>query len=311
MDLRQLRYFVAVAEEASFTAAARRLNISQPPLSMQIKALEEALGAPLFERAHRSLRLTDAGLVFLEQARLTLSQMASAVQLAQLAGRGEAGLLRIAFTGSVPLVPGFARLVKTFRRERPLARLEIAHMPTGQQLQALQERRIDIGLLRPAPQFQPPPHLAFMPFWKDELRVAVPSDHPLAAHPGRISVKALAPYPLILFPREISCGLHDQIIQLFNRAGLVPQVAQEAREGTTIVGLVAAGVGISLLPDAYASLRTEGVHYARLEADAAHCPLLLACWKDGPSDLVQRFVKLARSIVADEPAAGAADGGLR
>src|SRR5690606_29852840 len=98
MDLRQLRYFVAVAEEASFTAAARRLNISQPPLSMQIKALEETLGTRLFERGHRSLRLTEAGRVFLEQTRLTLSQMDSAVQLAQLASRGEAGLLRIAFT---------------------------------------------------------------------------------------------------------------------------------------------------------------------------------------------------------------------
>jgi len=298
MDLRQLRYFVAVAEELSFTAAARRLNISQPPLSMQIRALEDALGARLFERAHRSIALTEAGRVFLEQARLTLSQMAHAVQLAQLADRGEAGLLRIAFTGSVPLVPGFARLIKTFRAERPLARLEIAHMPTGQQLQALEERRIDIGLLRPAPQFQPPGHLHFTPFWKDELRVAMSSDHPLAARKGRISVKELARYPLILFPREISCGLHDQIIQLFNAAGLVPQVAQEAREGTTIVGLVAAGVGISLLPDTYARQQAEGVHYAQLEPGVANCPLLLAHWKTGHSDLVRRFVKLARTIIA-------------
>ncbi|MCD0503358.1 LysR family transcriptional regulator [Bordetella petrii] len=310
MDLRQLRYFVAVAEEASFTAAARRLNISQPPLSMQIKALEESLGARLFDRAHRNLALTEAGRVFLEQARLTLSQMASAVQLAKLAQRGETGVLRIAFTGSVPLVPGFAGLIKTFRHERPLARLEIAHMPTGQQLQALADRRIDIGLLRPGPQFQPPEHLHFTPFWQDELRVVVPDGHPLAAHPGPIPVKALAPYPLVLFPREISCGLHDQIIQLFNRAGLVPQVAQEAREGTTIIGLVAAGVGISLLPDAYASLQKLGVHYARLEAGAANCPLLMAHWKEGYTELVRRFVELASHINADGPAA-AVPGNLR
>jgi len=300
MDLRQIRYFVAVAEEGSFTAAARRLNISQPPLSMQIKALEDALGARLFERAHRGICLTEAGRVFLEQARLTLSQLASAVQLAKLAERGEAGLLRIAFTGSVPLVPGFARLVRTFRAQFPLARLEIVHMPTGQQLQVLEERRIDIGLLRPAPQFHPPEHLQFLPFWKDELRVAMASDHPLAGRKGRIAIKDLARYPLVLFPREISCGLHDQTIELFNRAGLVPRVAQEAREGATIVGLVAAGVGISLLPDAYARLRTEGVYFGRLEAGAAHCPLLLAHWKDGPSELATRFVKLARTIAAED-----------
>jgi DNA-binding transcriptional LysR family regulator len=300
MDVRQLRYFVAVAEEGSFTAAARRLNISQPPLSMQIKALEDFLNARLFERAHHGVQLTEAGRVFLEQARLTLSQMANAVQLTQLAQRGETGVLRVAFTGSVPLVPGFARLVRTFRTERPLARLEITHLPTGQQLQALQERRIDIGLLRPAPQFQPPEHLKFAPFWKDELRVVMAADHPLARRKGRIAVQELAGCPLVLFPREFSCGLHDHVIQLFNRAGLVPHVVQEAREGATIVGLVGAGVGLSLLPDAYERLRAEGVHYGRLEAAAADCPLLLAYRKEDTTELAGRFIKLARSIVADQ-----------
>lgn len=296
MDLRQLRYFVAVAEEGSFTAAARRLNISQPPLSMQIKALEDALNARLFDRAHRGIELTEAGRVFLEQARLTLAQLSNAVQLTQLAERGETGVLRVAFTGSVPLVPGFATMMRTFRAERPLARLEISHMATGQQLQALQERRIDVGLLRPAPQFQPPQHLTFKPFWRDELRVAMAADHPLAKRAEPIAVQDLAGWPFVLFPREFSCGLHDHVIQLFNRAGMVPQVVQEVRDGTTIVGLIGAGVGISLLPDAYERLNVEGVRYGKLEAAAADCPLLLAYRKEGATELVERFVELAGRV---------------
>ncbi|WP_459618594.1 LysR substrate-binding domain-containing protein [Bordetella sp. 2513F-2] len=298
MDLRQLRYFVAVAEAGSFTEAARRLNISQPPLSMQIRALEDALGTLLFDRSRRSIVLTEAGAVLLEQARLTLAQLASAVALTQLAGQGEAGVLRVAFTGSVPLVPGFARLIKTFRQRQPLARLEIAHLSTGQQLQALDERRIDVGMLRPAPQFQPPAHLGFTPFWKDVLRVVVPADHPLARHGGPVPLRALAGERLILFPRDISCGLHDQIIQLYNAAGMVPHVAQEAREGSTIVGFVAAGAGITLLPAAYARLQTDGVRYLPLEPGCADTRLFLVHRNDPASELARRFVALAQSVVA-------------
>lgn len=134
-------------------------------------------------------------------------------------------------------------------------------MSTGQQLRALHERRIDIGLLRPAPQIQAPAGLVFTPFWKDELRIVMSSDHPLTRLEGSVAIRDLAGWPLVLFPREFGRGLHDHVIQLFNRAGLVPQVAQVVREATTIVGLVAAGVGILLLPDAYERIRVDGVHY--------------------------------------------------
>ena len=293
IDVRQLRYFVAVAEEGSFTAAARRLNISQPPLSMQIKTLENDLGVRLFDRAHHGIALTGAGDAFLEQVRLTLAQLDNAVESAQLAQSGQSGVLRLAFTGSVPLVPGFSRMIRSFRAERPLARLEICHMATGQQLQALQDRRIDIGILRPAPQFRPPSHLRLLPFWKDELRLVMPSDHPLARHKRRVAIADLAGLPLVLFPREFSCGLHDHVIQLFVRAGLVPQVAQEVREGATIMGLVGAGVGVSLLPDAYERVKVEGVHFGKLEAEAAQCPLLLAHRRDDAGELTIRLVKRA------------------
>lgn len=294
MDLRQLRYFVAVAEELSFTAAAARLNISQPPLSMQIKALEDGLGTLLFDRSRRSIALTEAGKVLLEHARQNLSHLAYAVDLTQRAGRGEAGLLRVAFTGSVPLVASFANLVKRFRSEWPLARLEIVHMATGRQLQALAERRIDVGLLRPSHLFRAPSHLKLDVFWKDELRVVLPSGHALAARKGRIPVGALAGEPFILFPRGIGCGLYDHVMGLCNSAGFVPQVVQEAQEGPTIVGLVAAGVGLSLLPDAYAKVNAGGVAYARLEAASAASQLYTAYRADDRSPLLRRFVRLAR-----------------
>lgn len=302
MDLRQLRYFVAVAEAMSFTVAARNLNISQPPLSMHIRALEDALGTRLFDRTHRTITLTEAGVVFLEQARLTLSQMESAVRLTKLAGQGETGLLRIAFTNSVPLIPAFPQLIKRFRRQYPLARLEIVHMPTGPQLRALEDRSIDIGLMRPAPQFQPPAHLRFVPLWNNELRVVMPSDHPLAALNRPLAIQELADEPLILFPRDISCGLHDQITQLFNDAGAVPHLGQEAREAVTILGLVAAGVGISLLPDVYTTLQTTGIHFAPLAAATTNCPLYLAHRTESPTDLTTRFVSLAEAqICTDSP----------
>lgn len=296
MDLRQLRYFVAVAEELSFTAAARRLHVSQPPLSMQIQALERSLDVRLFERSPRHVALTEAGRVLLDEARQTLAQVAAAVQRTQRAGRGEAGLLRVAFTGSVPLVPAFATLVAAFRRDWPLARLQIEHMPTGAQLTALEERRIDIGLLRPSRQFRPPAHLKLTTFWKDELRLVVPQDHPAARRRSPAPVALLAGKPLVLFPRGIGCGLHDHVMTLCNQAGIVPQVVHEAREGTTIVGLVAAGVGLSLLPSAYERLTTAGVHYAPLEPALAASQVCAAHRIDAPDLLAERFVNLAREV---------------
>jgi DNA-binding transcriptional LysR family regulator len=201
MDLKQLRSFVAVAEELSFTAAARRLHISQPPLSMQIMALEQSMGVQLFDRSRRSITLTEAGQVLLPQVRRVLAELSSAVELSQRTGRGEAGLLRVAFTGSVPLVPAFADLIRRFRQERPLTRLEIEHLPTGEQLQALEERRIDVGLVRPAQAFQPPQHLSLTGFWQDELRVVVPDRHPLGRTRHPVSIEALVAEPLILFPQ--------------------------------------------------------------------------------------------------------------
>ena len=293
MDYRQLRYFVAVAEELSFSRAARRLHMSQPPLSLQVAAMERELGTRLFERTRRRVELTQAGQVLLEQARASLAQLERAAEMARRAGQGEAGELRVAFTGSVPMVAAFPRLMSAFRAASPLARAQLMHMATGSQLQALAERRIDVGILRPSRDYEPPAHLRLLALWTDELRAVLPEGHRLARRRTPVPVAALAHEPFILFPPELGCGLHEQVLALCSRAGFAPDVVQEAREGATIIGLVAAGLGVSLLPDSYAKTSIPGVVHRRLDTAQAAGRLYLAHRASDTSPLVKRFVELA------------------
>ncbi|HSN20439.1 MAG TPA: LysR substrate-binding domain-containing protein [Usitatibacter sp.] len=305
MDYRQLRYFVAVAEELSFSRAARRLHMSQPPLSLQVAAMERELGTRLLERTRRRVELTQAGQVFLEQARVSLAQLERAAEMARRAGQGEAGELRVAFTGSVPMVSEFPRLLSRFRRASPLARVHLMHMATGHQVQALAERRIDVGILRPSRYYEPTPQLRLLPLWTDEMRAVLPEDHRLALRRGPVPVAALAGEPFILFPRELGCGLHEQVMALCSRAGFAPDVVQEAREGATIIGLVAAGIGVSLLPDSYAKTSIPGVVHRRLAAAEATGRLYIAHRAGDTSPLVKRFLELARRLPrAAAPVAG-------
>jgi DNA-binding transcriptional LysR family regulator len=294
VDYRQLRYFIAVAEELSFSRAARRLHMSQPPLSLQIAAIERELGTRLLDRTRRRVELTQAGQVFLEQARASLAQLERAAEMARRAGQGQAGELRVAFTGSVPMISAFPRLLSAFRKESSLARVHLAHMSTGHQLQALADRRIDVGILRPSRDYDPPPALRLTPLWTDELRAVLPEDHRLAARRGPVPLAALAGEAFILFPRELGCGLHEQVHAACNRAGFAPAVVQEAREGATIIGLVAAGLGVSLLPDAYERTCIPGVVHRRIDSPEAGGRLYLAQRAADSSPLVRRFVELAR-----------------
>ncbi len=156
MDFRQLRYFVAVAEELSFSAAARRLHISQPPLSLQIRAIEEELGAQLFKRDSRKVELTNAGELLLDGARKALAQLDRASEIVRQAVRGEAGELRVAFTASVPMFDAFPTILRKFRESHPAVIADLVHMSTAGQLQALADKTIDVGFLRPYPIFYPP-----------------------------------------------------------------------------------------------------------------------------------------------------------
>lgn len=293
MDIRQLRYFIAVAEELNFSRAARRLHMSQPPLSQQIKAVEDELGTTLLERNRRSVRLTEPGRLFLRQARAIVAQLDDAGDEVRRAARGEAGEIRLAFTGSVPMFAPFPRFIQAFRERSPGVRVEMGHLSSGAQLQALADRRIDVGFLRPSHQFAPGPDIETRCIWEDELLAVLPAGHRLARARGGVRMADLAGESFILFPRGIGCGVHDHVMGLASQAGFAPRVAQEAREGVTILALVAAGTGISILPDTYRNATVPGVVMRPIAAANAKSQLLVA-WRAGDrSPLLGRFLAMA------------------
>jgi len=293
MDFRQLRYFVAVAEELSFSAAARRLHVSQPPLSLQIKALEEELGSVLLNRNNRKVELTEAGTLFLEQARRALAYLERAGDVVRQAARGEAGELRVSFTASVPMFEAFPQIVQAFRARHPGARADLIHLSTGQQLRALADKSVDIGFLRPSPLFEPPANITVAQLWTDRLVAVLPAGHALARRLGPLPMAALADESFILFPRGLGCGLFEHVTVLASRAGFAPHVRQEAREGATIIGLVAAGMGISVLPDTYMKTGIPGVTYCALDTRDAASRVLLAYRADDAAPLLRRFRETA------------------
>lgn len=216
MDFRQLRYFVAVAEELNFSRAALRLNVSQPPVSVQVKALETDLGVMLFTRDRRSVELTEAGELFLDHARRVLQEVDSARLAARRAARGEVGLVRIGYTGSVPMLDMFSELIRTYRAERPDVRLELRHMSTSAQLRALLALELDVGFLRPSSGFSPAPPLSLQPIWQDQLMAFFPNDHPLANETGPLSLEILADIDMVRIvetmvaestTRSVRCGV--------------------------------------------------------------------------------------------------------
>ncbi|NUA27755.1 LysR family transcriptional regulator [Cupriavidus basilensis] len=292
MDFRQLRYFVAVAEALSFSEAARKLHISQPPLSTQIKALEDELGSPLLDRSRHHVALTPAGTLFLDKARAALANLEQAREVVRQVAAGEAGEIRVAFTASVPMQDAFPRAVQQFRVDHPRAMLELVHMSTGQQLQGLEKGEIDIGFLRPSPQFYPPASITVHEVLADRLVAVLPASHALAnpVDDAGIDIGALSAQPFLLFPRGLGCGLFDHVTTLCNRAGFAPRIGQEAREATTIIGLVASGAGVSVLPEIYARTGIPGVTYRPLAGQDATSRVLVAHRTGALSPIMRRFL---------------------
>lgn len=242
MELRHLRYFIAVAEELHFGRAAARLGIAQPPLSMQIRDLERELGARLFARTNRRVTLTEAGRVFLDGARRTIAQLEDATLQARLAGRGEIGELRIGYVSSATyqVLP---YLLRAFRDVNPGVVMRL-HMATSlEQTAALREGRLDVGILRlPVDEAT----LDWRAVTDEPLVAVLPASHPLAAQ-KRTPLAALAGEAFILYPRADNPGIHDAIIELCMRAGFSPIIAHETGNMQAITALVAGGLGVALV----------------------------------------------------------------
>lgn len=247
IELRHLRYFIAVAEELHFGHAAARLNISQPPLSQQIQILEQQIGARLFARTNRSVSLTEAGRQFLADSRQILSQVDDAAARAARLHHGETGELRIGFTSSAPFIKAVSDTLSTFRRRYPDVHIQTRETNTREQIVPLNEGALDLGLMRNT---QLPDTLAWERVLREPLLAMVPRDHPLASQP-RVSLRELAREPFVFFDPHVGTGLYDDILGLMRRYDLTPAITKEVGEAMTIIGLVAAGLGVSILPASF------------------------------------------------------------
>ena len=290
MELRHLRYFIAVAEELHFGRAAQNLGISQPPLSQQIQALEEELGARLFDRTNRRVELSEAGRLFLDEARRVLAQVDKAADVARRAQLGELGEMKIGFTSSAPFNSSIPRAIYAFRQAFPAVHLNLQEMSSAEVVEALGNESIEIGLMRPLPL---PDSVQTTELFREPLVAVLNASHPLADGPGTgIELAALAQEPFVFFPRSYGSGLYSQLLSLAREAGFSPHIAQEAGEAMTIIGLVSAGLGVSVLPASFQWMRIEGVVYRPLVDQGAESAVWLAQRK-GPSSVMARaFVDL-------------------
>lgn len=295
MELRHLRYFVAVAEELHFGRAARRLGIAQPPLSQQIQRLEQVVGVRLFERTSRRVQLTDGGATLLVEARRVLAAATEAFEATRRAGRGELGELRVAFAATVMFL-ALPEVIREFRGRYPGVHLDLREMPTGPQLAGIKAGEIDIGFVREP---RPDPELEIVTVMREPLRIAVNKSHPLAARPT-IAVRHLAEEPFVLFPEELAPGLYAQVLGLCRAAGFTPRVVEESRELYTSVSLVEAGIGVSILPASVEKLGWRGVRYRPIPSASAETRIAAAWRKDRARPVVQAFMQVVGSVVGAE-----------
>jgi DNA-binding transcriptional LysR family regulator len=294
MDVRDLRVAVAVADHLHFGRAATALGMAQPPLSQRVKAIEEELGVPLFERTTRRVRLTAAGTEFVAGARTALSAVDGAARRARAVGRGEAGHLAIGMVGSA-LAPPLPAIVRAFRTRSPDVIMHFTVLPTAAQLAALRADELDIGFVRPPLPGQDD-DLELVPVSREPLMAVLPADHRLARR-RRIPVDLLAGEPFVRFPRDLGPGLFDEISALCRRGGFEPRVAQEAVQLQTIVGLVAAGCGVTIVPRSATLARPEVVFVALTPATRP-IDLALVRRRPGSSAAAVNFAALARDLTA-------------
>lgn len=291
LELRHLRYFRQVVDELHFGRAAARLAVSQPTLSVQIRQLEALVGARLFERHTRQVTLTDAGRALDEAARRILRDVDTAVDATRQAQAGQVGVLRVGF-GPTLMLSTLGQVVRTYRQRHPGVRVDLREMPTSEQLTALVHGDLDVGFVRGA---DTDPRLHVELFAREALLIALHRDHP-AAGAARVPVSALAQDPWVLFPRAIAPQLHEHVMRLCQQAGFTPKVAQESREVYTTVGLVGAGVGVTIIPETVQRMSWKGVVYKTIPRASVRLSMVR---QSGPMrPVVEAFVAVARTASA-------------
>ena len=291
VEMRHLRYFVAVAEAGSFRAAAHRLRTSQPPLSRQIRQLEDLLGTPLLKRKPRGVETTSAGAILLAEARNILQLVEAGLARTQLAARGQLGRLDVGVFGSAvfDLIP---RILLEFRRRNPQVELALHSMDRQAQIRALRERRLTVGFNR---FFDSYPDLVCQVVHRESLVVALTPGHRLATR-RRVAFADLADEPLVLHPRSARPNFIDLVLQQFDARGLRPRIEQEVDDVVTALSLVSCGLGITLVPEAATNLKLPGLTFVPLEKIGARIDLCLIRRLDDDSPLTRAFVDCVETV---------------
>lgn len=291
LDLRQLRYFVAVADTLSFTRAAQQLHISQPPLSQQIRALEKLLGVRLFDRNRRRVALSEAGRAFLLEARKTLQQAETARRTAERAAAGQIGRLRLAYPGSVAFHPTLPESVLRFTRAYPEVQLELHEMFTVEQFAALLEETIDVGFVRAPPRDAPTRRrVRFEVLDQEPLLLAVPANHRLANR-ARVRFRDVTGESFVAQPRRYSVTVHDTLARLAGKAGSQLRIRQEALQLSSLLSLVAAGIGLAVVPASLRAVGLPGIAFVPLADAEATMPVAIAWRKGDGAPVLQRFLE--------------------
>lgn len=294
LELRHLRYFVAVAEELNFTRAAERLHIAQPPLSTQIRQLEEELGAQLFEREKRRVYLTAAGRDLLERARSILTAAESAKDAVRRTASGETGELRLGYVPSAMFTEALPGAILRFQQRYPRIQLHLLEMPSIDQLYAVHNRELEVGILR-RPDIAIPVGVHLEEWYQAPLVAALPKGHRLAARES-LRIADLKDQPLILFPRQSGIGLYWRVVDLCIKAKFRPRVVRETRDYAVMIGLVSAGVGIALVPSDTQCIQLEGVTYRPVQGKDAVSTIQIAYRPDHGDEHVTNALGVLRAI---------------
>lgn len=287
MELRQLRYFVMLADELHFRRAADRLNITQAPLSVAIQNLEREIGGKLFHRNQRRVALTEIGAAFREHALEVLARIDRGLSDVQDMVAGNAGQLRIGFTAASSLLSFFPQIVCSFRVKYPKVQVTLRDLSSADQVAALQSRELDVGIMRSLGAHQPG-DISFTRLIEDRLMVAMHDAHPLA-HLETLTIGDLRDHPLIFYPRRSGVGIYEQFMKACAQRGFVPVIAQEASDASTMIGLAATGLGAAVVPPELQRIHMPNLVFKPLADDDAITELRLACRAGEANSLIASF----------------------
>ncbi len=294
MELRHLRYFIAVAEELHFSRAAERLNITPPSLTQQIQALEAELGVRLLNRTKRSVELTDAGRRFLDESRKTIRQAEHTELVGRQAGRGELGRIEIGYMTSSTCSGIVPRCLAEYHRQNPLVDLRLYKLETPQQLTALAERRLDVGFVRPPDRY--PLGLTGIPVFRQPVMLALPEGHALA-RVKKLECADLANQPFIAPTVEAELAYAGYVTAIAEQGGFAPLIAARATDYLTIVTMVSAGIGLAAVPASFSNISIPGVRYRQVNLKQ-EARIALSYRRDERAPAVKRFIASAKAIVA-------------